>query len=76
MSNPVKKRSRLRRWIVGAIAMLVVLAALVSVVFYALARSASSRWEQLAAEVRASGEPLTYEEIIASPPRFQELSLR
>jgi len=43
--------------------LLVALFLVASGVFYALARSAQTRWERLAEELRAKGQPLTYAEI-------------
>ena len=68
MPTATKKRVRIFWWGVRALAVLVILVVVVSVVFYGLAHSATSRWERLASDLRAKGQPLTYAEIEATRP--------
>ncbi len=65
MPADTREKGRIFRWAVWALAVVVFLFVLVSVVFYCLARSATSRWERLASELRAKGQSLTFTEIEA-----------
>lgn len=68
MITATKTRGRTFRWCVRALGVLVVLFLLASLVLYGLARTAESRWDRLASELRAKGQPLTYAEIEATKP--------
>lgn len=74
MPNDTKKKSKIFRWGVRALVVLIILFVVVSVALYGLARSASSRWERLAGELRAKGQPLTYDEIEATRPKIMDES--
>ncbi|MEE9296525.1 MAG: hypothetical protein V3W34_16395 [Phycisphaerae bacterium] len=62
----------MRRWAFRALSVAVLLVAVMVAIFYVLARSATSRWERLTAELRDQGAPLTFAEIQASRPPIPE----
>lgn len=71
-TGKTKVRGRIFRWGLRALAVLVVLFVLTSAVFYWLSRSAQSRWNCLASEIRATGQPLTFADIEASRPTIPD----
>jgi len=66
MPVDTSKRSTIFKWGIRLLTAAVFLILLISTVFYCLARSAESRWQRLARELRAKGQHLTYAEIEAS----------
>ncbi|MCO6439183.1 MAG: hypothetical protein J5J06_18995 [Phycisphaerae bacterium] len=65
--KPARKRGW-GRWLLRGFLALVVLALLAVCVLAVMGKVAESRWEKLAAEIRASGQPLTLDEVLASRP--------
>ncbi|MCO6439182.1 MAG: hypothetical protein J5J06_18990 [Phycisphaerae bacterium] len=66
--QPSSRPKRPFRWLLRGFLALVVLALLAVCVLAVMGKVAESRWEKLAAEIRASGQPLTLEEVLASRP--------
>lgn len=65
------RRAGLPKWIKVALVLGVVVG-LIALVLYALGVAATTRWERYAAELRAKGEPLTFEEIEAMRTRIPD----
>lgn len=70
MSAVVRNKPGLFGWLLRIAGILIALAITAYVVMYAFARSAVSRWEKLAADLRDKGHLLTYEEIQAARPHI------
>lgn len=66
MTQPTVRRRR--RWLRRVVVTIVTLVVLIPGLCFLMKRSAQSRWDRLAADIRAKGQPLTYADLAAAEP--------